>query len=99
MEIIRAFEVAALKCGFVEMDECGHGSVVWLKRAPADARTETNQRICIDALTKSATLYWTNVPGKTDSKTFRRVTAFQEWMTNRVLVEPSNNVALESAGG
>lgn len=57
MEMIRAFEVAALKCGFVEMDECGDGTVVWLKRAPADAITKVNQRICIDTVTDSATLY------------------------------------------
>jgi hypothetical protein len=96
MEVIRAFEVAALKSGFVEMDECGDGTVVWLRRASADAVTEARQRMCIDTLTNSATVYWTNLRGKTESKTFRRVTAFQEWISNSVLVEQLNNVVPES---
>jgi hypothetical protein len=96
MEVIRAFEVAALKSGFVEMDECGDGTVVWLRRASADAVAETPQRICIDTLTNSATVYWTNIRGKTESKTFRRVPAFQEWMSNSVLVEQLSNVVPES---
>jgi hypothetical protein len=96
MEVIRAFEVAALKCGFVELDECGDGTVVWLRKAPADAVTGTPQRMCIDTMTNSVTVYWTNVRGKTESKTFRGVTAFQEWMSNSALVEQLNNVVPES---
>jgi hypothetical protein len=95
--VIQAFQIAALKCGFVEMDECGRGTVVWLKRAKMDAPAETHQRMCIDTVTDSATVYWTNVRDKIDSKTFRSVTTLQEWMSNSILVEQLNPVLLESS--
>ena len=97
MERAKAFQVVARKCGFVEADECGDGTVLWFRKATKDAATGTHQRMCLDSLTNSATVYWTNARGKIDSKTFRSVTAFQEWMTNSALVEPSNNVVLESS--
>ena len=97
MDFARTFQAAALKLGFVDMDECGDGTVLWLKRALIDAPPETVQRMCIDTVTDSATVYWTNVHGHLEFKTFRRVTAFREWMSNSVSVETSNNVVLESA--
>jgi hypothetical protein len=95
MQKIQAFQVAARQCGFIEMDECGEGTVVWLRKATADAATGTHQRMCIDSLTDSASVYFTNVRGKLDSKTFRSVTALQEWLSAITLVEKSDQVAPE----
>ncbi|HKV60782.1 MAG TPA: hypothetical protein VJO16_02645 [Candidatus Acidoferrum sp.] len=74
------------------MDECGDGTVIWLKRAAIDATAETQQRICIDALTESAIVYWTNAQGKLNFKTFRTVAALREWMSNNIIVEHPNTV-------
>jgi hypothetical protein len=97
MDFAKAFQAAALKLGFVDMDECGDGTVLWLKRAAIDAPPTTLQRMCIDTVTDSATVYWTNVHGHLEFKTFRRVASFQQWMSNRVLVGPSNHVGPESS--
>jgi hypothetical protein len=97
MELVQAFQVAARACGFVEVDECGEGTVVWFRKATADAATGTHQRMCIDRLTNSATVYWTNDRGKFDSKTFRSVTALQEWIRSITVVQQLNDVALESS--
>jgi hypothetical protein len=40
--------------------------------------------MCIDSLTKSATVYWMTVPGDLKSKTFRDVPALQEWFELRL---------------
>jgi hypothetical protein len=40
---------------------------------------DTHQRMCIDTMTSSVTVYWVEVPGKLNSKTFRDVPALQEW--------------------
>jgi len=92
MDHIQAFQVAALKCGFVDMDECGRGTVLWFKRAAIGATPETHQRLCVDTITDSATAYWTNAQGKITSKTFRSVAALQRWMSGNTLVEPLNTV-------
>jgi len=93
----QAFQVAARTGGFVEVDECRDGTVVWLRKTTADAATGTHQRMCVDSLTNSATVYWTNVRGKIDSKTFRHVSTLQEWLSTTTLVEKLDNVLLESS--
>jgi hypothetical protein len=94
---IQAFQLAACQCGFIELHECGDGTTMWLRKAAADAVTGTHQRMCIDRLTNSASVYWTDVQGQFDSKTFRNVTALLEWIGGITLVQPSNTVALESS--
>jgi hypothetical protein len=79
MEKLEAFQVAARKGGFVEVEECEDGTVLWLRKAAPDAGTSTHQRMCMDSTTNSVTVYWMNVGGKVDSKTFRDVTTLQEW--------------------
>jgi hypothetical protein len=64
MEIGQAFQVAARKCGFVEVDERGDGTVLWFRKATTDAGTGTHQRMCIDRLTKSATVLLDQRSGK-----------------------------------
>ena len=97
MEKNQAFQIAARTCGFVEVDECRDGTVVWFRKTTADAATGTHQRMCVDSLTNSATVYWTNVRGKIDSKTFRHVSTLQEWLSTTTLVEKLDNVLLESS--
>ena len=86
MERLQTFQTAARKCGFVEVNESGGGTVLWLRRKAADSARETHQRMCIDSLTKSATVYWMTVPGDLKSKTFRDVPALQEWFELRLEV-------------
>jgi len=76
----QSFQVVARQRGFTEVNESGGGTVLWLKRKAPVASRETHQRMCIDALTKSATVYWMNViPGGLKAKTFRDIPALQEW--------------------
>jgi hypothetical protein len=83
MEKLQAFQAAARESGFVEVEETEGGSVLWFRKDTADAATETHQRICMDSLTNSVTVYWATVPGKIDSKTFRSAPALREWFALR----------------
>ncbi|MGC0772928.1 MAG: hypothetical protein WB543_08330 [Candidatus Acidiferrum sp.] len=76
---LQAFQAAAKQCGFVEVSQSEEGTVLWLRKKAPDTARETHQRMCIDGLTNSATVYWVTVPGKVNSKTFRAVPALQEW--------------------
>jgi len=40
--------------------------------------------MCIDSLTKSATIYWMTVPGDLKSRTFRDVPALHDWFELRL---------------
>jgi hypothetical protein len=79
MEKLRAFQTAARDGGFVEVNECAQGTVLWLRKNGPDTARENHQRMCIDSVTNSVTVYWVTVPGKLNSKTFRGVPALQEW--------------------
>lgn len=79
MEKLQAFQAAALESGFIEVEETEGGTVLWFRKDKADATTQTHQRICMDSMTNSVTVYWATVPGKIDSKTFRNVPALKEW--------------------
>jgi hypothetical protein len=83
MERLQAFQTAAREGGFVEVNESAQGTVLWLRKNAADTTRETHQRMCIDSLTNSVTVYWMPVPGKVNSKTFRGVPALQEWFKLR----------------
>jgi len=79
MKVLQEFQVAAGEGGFVEVEECGEGTVLWLRKETQDTDTRTHQRLCIDSLLKSVTVYWMSVPGKIVSKTFRSVSGLQGW--------------------
>ena len=79
MERLQAFQTAARKGGFVEMDESADRGVLWLKRNAPDTTQETHQLMCIDSLRNNATVFWMTVLGKVTSKTFHGVPALQEW--------------------
>jgi len=77
---LQSFHTAARQCGFVDVNESAEGTVLWLRKKASDTDRETYQRMCIDSLTNSATVYWMTVRGKVNSKTFRGVLALQEWI-------------------
>jgi len=81
MERLRLFQAAARESGFVPVNETKDHTILWLKRAAADPSAGAPQRICLDAVTRSATVYWTNARGQTDSKTFRRSDSLREWLS------------------
>ena len=79
MKKLQEFQAAAREGGFVEVEECEQGTVLWLRKETPDAATQTHQRICIDSGANILTVYWMNALGKIDSKTFRNVPSLQEW--------------------
>jgi hypothetical protein len=83
MEKLQAFQAVAREGGFVEVKESGEGNVLWLRKNTQDTVRETHQRMCIDSLTNSVTVYWVTVPGKVNAKTFRGAPALQEWFELR----------------
>ena len=89
MEKLQALQTAADQGGFVDLNETGEGTVLWLRKSTPDTARETHQRMCIDSLTDSVTIYWMTVPGRVNSKTFRAVPALQEWFETKA----TNNLA------
>jgi len=79
MEKLQAFQTAAREGGFVQVEECDEGTVLWLRKRTCDAATNTHQRICIDSQSNILTVYWMTALGKIESKTFRNVLSLQEW--------------------
>ena len=84
MGTLQSFQVLARQRGFTEINKSGGGTVVWLGRRAPDTARETYQRMCIDSLTKSATIYWMTVPGDLKSRTFRDVPALHNWFELRL---------------
>jgi len=81
MEELQSFQAAARESGFVAADESNDHTILWLKKTAADPSTSAPQRMCLDVITKSATVYWTNARGLNDSKTFRRSDSLREWLS------------------
>ena len=86
MQGLQAFQTAAREGGFVVVTESEGGTVLWLKKSAPDSVREAHQRMCIDSLTNSVTVYWMAAQGKVNSKTFRAVPALQEWF--KVIPQP-----------
>jgi hypothetical protein len=84
MEKLQAFQAAAHKGGFVDVQETDDGTVLWLRKPTADAE----DRICIDSMTNSATVFWATIPWKINSKTFRQATELEAWIMLRPAVAP-----------
>jgi hypothetical protein len=78
MENLQAFQDAARKSGFVDVEPTEDGTVLWLKKQTADAE----DRICIDRAANNATVFWATIPWKINSKTFRTVAALQDWLAS-----------------
>jgi hypothetical protein len=80
MEKLQEFQAAIRQGGFVEVEECEGGTVLWFRKAKQDAATQTHQRICIDSDSKKMTVYWMAAAGKVDSKTFGNIASLEAWM-------------------
>jgi hypothetical protein len=78
-ESLRSLQAAAHERGYVEVNESTDGTVLWLRKSAPGSARDTHQRMCIDSLTNSATVFWMSVPTKLNSKTFRDVPALEEW--------------------
>ena len=96
MEELQSFQVAARECGFVVAEESKDCTVLWFRKTAADPSTGTHQRLCLDSMTKSATLFWTNAQGLTESKTFRNSAALREWLSGVAPADKLNKVATRS---
>ena len=79
MEKLQAFQAAAREGGFIAVEESADGTVMWLKKETAVAE----DRMCLDSMTSSATVYWATMPWKINSRTFRAAAALQEWIMSR----------------
>jgi hypothetical protein len=77
MEKLKAFQDLARSNGFVDVEETDDGTVLWLKKPTANAE----DRMCLDSLTNSVTVFWATMPWKINSRTFRTVSALEEWIT------------------
>jgi hypothetical protein len=76
---LEAFQSVARKAGFLPTNKYAEETVLWLRRGAPEANCKIHQRMCIDRLTNSVTIYWITSKGGIDSKTFRGVLALQEW--------------------
>jgi hypothetical protein len=85
MEKLKAFQDLARSNGYVDAEETNDGTVLWLKKPTADAE----DRMCVDSLTNSVTVFWATMPWKINSKTFRVVSDLQGWLAQR----PVNTLA------
>jgi hypothetical protein len=92
MEKLKAFQDAARSHGFVDVEETDDGTVLWLKKPTENAE----DRMCIDSLTNSVTVFWATMPWKINSKTFRSVSDLQQWFaaTSRQAASMNNRSAL-----
>jgi hypothetical protein len=93
MDRLRPFQATAREGGFVELNESGDGTVLWLKKSSRDASREIHERMCIDNVTSSATVFWVSSAGGLNSKTFRNAVSLEEWLKVRTqsLVETRHN--------
>ncbi len=96
MEELQKFQAAAREYGFVAAEESKDCTVLWFRKTAPDAPSGTHQRLCLDSMTRSATVYLTNARGLTDSKTFRSVDALCEWFGGTVAADQLNKVAAGS---
>jgi hypothetical protein len=58
MEKLQDFQAAARSAGLVEVPNGHDASVAWFRNSVPDAETKVHKRLCIDSLTRSATVYW-----------------------------------------
>ncbi|HMD37878.1 MAG TPA: hypothetical protein VKH15_01265 [Candidatus Acidoferrum sp.] len=78
MQKLQDFQIAARNNGFVDVEETDDGTVLWMRKPTASAE----DRVCIDSLTNSATVFWASIPWKINSKTFRVASALQDWFVS-----------------
>jgi hypothetical protein len=80
VSIVIDFQAVARDSGFVTLEESGDETIMWLRKKASVTDTSADQRMCTDSLTNSATIFWTTLQGRLNSKTFRGVLALQQWL-------------------
>jgi hypothetical protein len=93
MDELQTFQVAARESGFVTAEESKDGTILWLRKITPQASTGAHQRMCLDTVTKSATVFWINSRGATESKTFRSAAMLREWLGGIVETGQLNQAA------
>ena len=83
---LQELKTTAHTMGFADETKCDEGAVLWLKRKIPDAATNMYERMCIDSLTNSATVYRISSNGIMDSKIFRSASELQEWIAPKPLL-------------
>ena len=78
MNRLKEFQDIARKNGFADVEETDDGTVLWLRRPTANAE----DRICVDSVTSSATVFWATIPWKINSKTFRAASELEQWFAS-----------------
>lgn len=78
MNKLKAFQDIARKNGFADVEETDDGTVLWLSRPTANAE----DRMCVDSVTNSATVFWATIPWKINSKTFRAASDLEQWFAS-----------------
>ena len=84
MLTLQDFQSAARENGFVESGESESGSALWFRNSTPDAGSQVHKRLCLDSLTKSATIFWETVPAKLNSMTFRTASALRAWLALKI---------------
>jgi len=78
MNRLKEIQDIARKNGFADVEETDDGTVLWLRRQTANAE----DRICVDSVTSSATVFWATIPWKINSKTFRAAAELEQWFAS-----------------
>jgi hypothetical protein len=84
MQELQDFQSVARENGFVETGETEGGSAHWFRNSVPDAGSRVHKRLCLDSLTKSATVFWETVPTKLNSMTFRSASALRAWLELKI---------------
>jgi hypothetical protein len=84
MQALQDFQMVARENGFVEAEESEGGSALWFRNVTPDAGSQVHKRLCLDSITKSATIFWESVPVKLNSMTFRSASALRTWLQLKV---------------
>ncbi len=85
VEGLQTFKLIAHDGGFVDLKESEDGTVLWLRRQSPDPATKIHQRICVDSVTNSVTVYWMTGLGKAESETFRTAAGLREWLESQAV--------------
>jgi hypothetical protein len=76
---IQKLRMIAQASGFEKTKISEDGTVIWMSRSIGGS-PDFRARICIDAVTQSATTFWSTDESSCQSKTFRSSEQMQAWL-------------------
>ena len=85
MRTFQEFQTVTRDLGFTTEKTCDGGTVLWLTRKSANSLLHSPERICIDSLTNSVTVYLPSKGGNMAARTFRSPSSLQEWFSGEKL--------------